>query len=75
MPNVQYMAKYWHDPPTVEAPRVPLPLTAAVSHLEMVALQAGYEGAAIRTKVNSKGELVIALVLPPRKGTTSEPRA
>lgn len=68
------MTKYWHDPPTVSAPSVPRPLTAAVSHLEVVALRAGYEGAKIRTKVNSKGELVIALVLPP-PSSKSEPSA
>jgi len=69
----RYVAKYWHDPPTVEASRVPLPLTAAVSHLEVVALRAGYDGATIRTKVNSKGELVIALVLPLQKEKSKRP--
>ncbi|HXX67211.1 MAG TPA: hypothetical protein VEK07_08520 [Polyangiaceae bacterium] len=67
------MTKYWHDPPTVEAPPVPRPLTAAVSHLEVVALRAGYDGAAIRTKVNSKGELVIALVLPLQREKSKPP--
>lgn len=67
------MTKYWHDPPTVSAPSVPRRLTAAVSHLEVVALQAGYDGATIRTKLNAKGELIIALVLPPSKPKSEPP--
>jgi hypothetical protein len=44
--------------------RIPADLRPALLALERTASELGYVGATVRAKVNAKGDLVLALILP-----------